>query len=114
MPAADNIRQQMRKGLLEFCLLLLLERKHEAYAQEIVQELKDADMIVVEGSLYPALMRLKNSGCLEYKWVESKQGPPRKYYSITETGKDLLKEHQAAWNEMRNAVEKLSTCTTNH
>ena len=88
---ADNIKSQMRKGYLEYCILLIL-RKKAAYASDIISELKDAKMIVVEGTLYPLLTRLKNSELLDYRWEESTQGPPRKYYEMTEKGIRFLEE----------------------
>lgn len=102
----DNVRSQMRKGVLEYCILCILE-KHEAYASSIIDELKKADMIVVEGTLYPLLIRQKNQGLLSYRWEESTQGPPRKYYCITEKGRTQLSEMDAAWQEMVNAIETL-------
>ena len=96
----------MRKGVLEYCILCILARK-EAYASAIIVELKAANMIVVEGTLYPLLIREKNQGYLTYRWEESPQGPPRKYYVITEKGKALLKEMDAAWNEIVTTIETL-------
>ena len=103
---ADNVRSQMRKGVLEYCILSLLA-KHEAYASDIIDELKKADMIVVEGTLYPLLIRQKNQGLLSYRWEESTQGPPRKYYCITERGSMQLAEMDSAWQEMVRAIETL-------
>ena len=96
----------MRKGVLEYCILCILARK-EAYASAIIEELKAANMIVVEGTLYPLLIREKNQGYLTYRWEESPQGPPRKYYVITEKGKALLQEMYAAWNEIVTTIETL-------
>ena len=103
---ADNVRSQMRKGVLEYCILGILA-KHEAYASNIIEELKRADMIVVEGTLYPLLIRQKNQGLLSYRWEESTQGPPRKYYCITERGRSQLADMDAAWQEMVRAIETL-------
>lgn len=100
----ENIKSQMRKGYLEYCILLILDKK-PAYVSDIIQILKEAKLIVVEGTLYSLLTRLKNSGFLEYKWQESTQGPPRKYYEITTKGKELLNELEIAWNEIKNVVE---------
>lgn len=100
----DNIKSQMRKGYLEYCILLILSRK-SAYVSEIIQILKDAKLIVVEGTLYPLLTRLKNGNILNYKWQESQQGPPRKYYELTEQGEQLLAELEEAWNEVRTVIE---------
>jgi PadR family transcriptional regulator PadR len=102
----DNNKAQMRKGILEYCILLLLSR-HDAYASEIIIELKSAQMIVVEGTLYPLLMRQKNQGWLGYRWEESPQGPPRKYYSLTEKGKALLRELDGSWREMVSSIEHI-------
>ena len=96
----------MRKGVLEYCILCILARK-EAYASAIIEELKAANMIVVEGTLYPLLIREKNQGYMTYRWEESPQGPPRKYYVITEKGKALLQEMDAAWNEIVTTIETL-------
>ena len=96
----------MRYGVLEYCILCILARK-EAYASAIIEELKAANMIVVEGTLYPLLIREKNQGYLTYRWEESPQGPPRKYYVITEKGKALLQEMDAAWNEIVTTIDTL-------
>lgn len=100
----DNIKSQMRKGVLEYCILGILGRE-DAYASLIISQLKDARMIVVEGTLYPLLTRLKNQGLLGYRWEESTQGPPRKYYSLTDKGREALVEMDAAWNETVACVE---------
>lgn len=105
---ADNIKSQMRKGYLEYCILLIL-RKKPAYASDIISELKDAKMIVVEGTLYPLLTRLKNSELLDYRWEESSQGPPRKYYEMTALGKSFLDELETAWDEINHVVTKLKS-----
>lgn len=96
----------MRKGVLEYCILCILARK-EAYASAIIEELKSANMIVVEGTLYPLLIREKNQGYLTYRWEESPQGPPRKYYIITDKGRSLLQEMDAAWSEIVTTIETL-------
>ena len=101
---ADNIKSQMRKGVLEYCILSLL-RKNDAYASSLIAELKEARMIVVEGTLYPLLTRQKNQGLLNYRWVESTQGPPRKYYTLTEKGKEALAEMDQVWNEVVGSIE---------
>ncbi|GAB1473824.1 PadR family transcriptional regulator [Bacteroidota bacterium] len=95
----DNLKSQMRKGVLEYCILSILSN-NDAYASSLIAELKDAKMIVVEGTLYPLLTRQKNQGLLSYRWEESQQGPPRKYYSITEKGRELLAEMDSAWEEI--------------
>lgn len=103
---SDNIRAQMRKGVLEYCILSILN-KQEAYASSILEELKKANMIVVEGTLYPLLIRQKNQGLLSYRWEESPQGPPRKYYVITDKGRFQLGEMDSAWQEMVDSIETL-------
>ena len=103
---ADNVRSQMRKGVLEYCILSILA-KREAYASSLIDELKAASLIVVEGTLYPLLIRQKNQGLLSYRWEESTQGPPRKYYCITAKGREQLAEMDAAWQEMVKAIETL-------
>ena len=102
----DNVRSQMRKGMLEYCILLLLHRE-AAYASDIIQKLKEARLIVVEGTLYPLLTRLKNDNLLSYEWVESTQGPPRKYYSLTSDGELFLQGLEEAWMELANTVNHL-------
>lgn len=102
----DNIKAQMRKGILEYCILSILSRD-DAYASQIIAELKQSEMIVVEGTLYPILTRQKNQGLLSYRWEESPQGPPRKYYTITEKGKTLLTELDKAWEEMVNQIRTI-------
>lgn len=104
--SSDNVRAQMRKGVLEYCILCILSRK-EAYASSILEELKAVGMLVVEGTLYPLLIRQKNQGLLSYRWEESPQGPPRKYYVITEKGRAQLAEMDAAWQEMVQSIETL-------
>lgn len=99
----DNIKSQMRKGILEYCILSILNN-NDAYASSLISDLKDARMIVVEGTLYPLLTRQKNQGLLSYRWEESPQGPPRKYYSITEKGKELLSEMDSAWQEVVDTI----------
>ena len=99
----DNVKSQMRKGILEYCILGILNKK-DSYASSIIAELKEAKMIVVEGTLYPLLIRQKNQGLLTYRWEESTQGPPRKYYSITEKGRAQLAEMDIVWNEMVETI----------
>ncbi|MCQ2120142.1 MAG: PadR family transcriptional regulator [Bacteroidales bacterium] len=104
--SSDNIRSQMRKGLLEYCILSILARK-EAYSSAILDELKAANMLVVEGTLYPLLIREKNQGLLSYRWEESPQGPPRKYYCLTEKGRAQLGEMDAAWKEIVESLDNI-------
>ena len=103
---SDNVRSQMRKGVLEYCILSILSQK-EAYASSLLEELKAANMLVVEGTLYPLLIRQKNQGLLSYRWEESPQGPPRKYYVITDKGRAQLSEMDAAWQEMVESIAAL-------
>jgi len=102
----DNTKAQMRKGILEYCILMLLSKK-EAYPSEIIGALKNAKLIVVEGTIYPLLTRLKNAELLSYNWVESSSGPPRKYYSITEQGHQFLNDLENTWDELAFAVQSL-------
>ncbi|HIA37557.1 MAG TPA: PadR family transcriptional regulator [Flavobacteriales bacterium] len=99
----ENTKAQMRKGVLEYCILSILSGG-EAYPSDIIIKLKKAKLIVVEGTLYPLLTRLKNSGLLTYRWEESKSGPPRKYYKLTEVGIKFLSELDITWNELQTAV----------
>lgn len=103
----ENTKAQMRKGILEFCILSILS-KNDHYASEILDTLKGGKMIVVEGTIYPLLTRLKNSGLLEYRWEESTSGPPRKYYKITEAGKASLAELSTSWKALTTAVNKIT------
>lgn len=103
----ENTQAQMRKGILEFCILSILN-SGEAYPSEILDQLKKAKLIVVEGTLYPLLTRLKNMELLSYRWEESTSGPPRKYYSITESGQISLSALQETWNELQFAVDNLT------
>ena len=99
----ENTKAQMRKGVLEYCILSVL-KDEDAYVAEILATLKDAKMLVVEGTIYPLLTRLKNAGLLDYRWEESTSGPPRKYYNLTEKGKLFLTKLTTTWNELQNAV----------
>ena len=103
----ENTQVQMRKGILEYCILHIISRG-EVYASDMLDELTAARMIVVEGTLYPLLTRLKNSGLVEYKWVESKSGPPRKYYKLTIGGTDFLKGLSETWNELVQSTEMIT------
>ena len=100
----ENTKAQMRKGVLEFCILSILS-KGDAYTSEILSQLKDAKLLVVEGTVYPLLTRLKNAGLLSYRWEESTSGPPRKYYGLTETGKIFLTGLNTTWTELVSAVQ---------
>ena len=103
---ADNVKSQMRKGILEYCILLILNRR-KVYANDIILLLQEAHLIVVEGTLYPLLTRLKNMDLLTYQWVESNQGPPRKYYELTAIGEQFLGELEQAWSEIENTISHL-------
>ena len=106
----DNAKSQMRKGMLEYCVLLLLS-KEPSYANDIITRLKQAELIVVEGTLYPLLTRLKKDGLLSYEWRESTQGTPRKYYALTPDGSAFLLELDTAWNELARTVGLLKDLT---
>src|SRR6218665_2537832 len=99
----ENAKAQMRKGVLEFCILSVLQRG-EKYPSDILEELKNGKLLVVEGTLYPLLTRLKNDGVLDYRWEESTSGPPRKYYTLTKIGKTFLTELNGTWTELSDAV----------
>ena len=103
MVNSENAKAQMRKGVLELCILSILSQG-EAYPTEIIEKLKVTKLVVVEGTLYPLLTRLKNTGLLTYRWEESTSGPPRKYYFLTEIGQTYLNELQVSWSELVNAV----------
>ncbi len=102
----ENAKAQMRKGVLEYCILLILSN-NDAYASDIINQLKGAKMIVVEGTLYPLLTRLKNAKLLSYRWEESTQGPPRKYYALTQEGQTFLGEMDNSWNALVAAVKQI-------
>lgn len=104
----ENTKAQMRKGVLEFCILSVL-KDGEAYTSDILETLKDAKMLVVEGTIYPLLTRLKNEGLLSYRWEESTSGPPRKYYELTDTGRLFLTELNQTWTELQQAVNKVTS-----
>jgi len=102
----ENAKAQMRKGILEYCILSILAKK-DLYTTDIINALKDNDLIVVEGTLYPLLTRQKNAGLLNYRWEESTQGPPRKYYALTEVGRAYLKELDQSWDSLINSVKSI-------
>lgn len=104
----ENTASQMRKGVLEFCILSVI-KSGEVYPSEIIDAMKAANLNLLEGTLYPLLTRLKNAELLNYRWVESTGGPPRKYFSLTEKGLTFYKELEATWNELANAVEKITS-----
>ena len=104
----ENTKAQMRRGVLEFCILSIL-KDGEAYTSDILESLKEGKLLVVEGTVYPLLTRLKNAGLLSYRWEESTSGPPRKYYGLTETGKLFLKELNTTWSELQEAVNRVTS-----
>ncbi|MFM9945775.1 MAG: PadR family transcriptional regulator [Bacteroidia bacterium] len=106
----ENTISQMRKGILEYCILAVISRG-EIYASDILNELKEAHLIVVEGTLYPLLTRLKNAGLLTYTWKESVQGPPRKYFLLTDEGRKFLKELDETWKDLNYSVNKTTQTT---
>lgn len=110
----EKTKTQMRKGILEYCILSIIKRGGDAYASDIIDELKKSEMIVVEGTLYPLLTRLKNDDLLNYRWEESTSGPPRKYYTLTESGITFLSELAETWNQLQNAVNKVTQETNQH
>jgi len=103
----DNTASQMRKGVLEFCILSII-KLGEAYPSDIIDMMKSANLNILEGTLYPLLTRLKNAEFLTYRWVESNSGPPRKYFSLTEKGAEFYKELEATWLELASAVETIT------
>ena len=103
----ENTQSQMRKGILEFCILSVI-RRGEAYPSDIVEEMRAANLQILEGTLYPLLTRLKNAEMLTYRWVESNSGPPRKYFSMTEKGELFYRDLENTWNELANAVQQLT------
>lgn len=109
----ENTQVQMRKGILEYCILSIISHG-ESYASDIIEELRNARLLVVEGTLYPLLTRLKNNGLLSYQWLESTSGPPRKYYQLTPEGIHVLSELQKTWQELVfavDAVQKINKST---
>ena len=103
----ENTKQQMRKGILEFCIFSVLKDR-DLYASEILISLKEARLLVVEGTLYPLLTRLKNADLLQYRWEESSSGPPRKYYTLTEKGTQFLEELKSTWEELQHSINKVT------
>jgi PadR family transcriptional regulator PadR len=108
----ENTQTQMRKGILEYCILSIISHG-EIYASDILNELRTAKLLVVEGTLYPLLTRLKNNGLLSYQWLESTSGPPRKYYQLTEQGIIVLVELEKTWDELHYAVSTVRVNKTN-
>lgn len=102
----DNVKIQMRKGILDYCIIAILA-SGDSYAPAIIAELKKAEMIVVEGTLYPILTRMKNAGYLTYRWEESPQGPPRKYYTLTAEGKEYLRSLDEAWDKLVEQINAI-------
>ena len=108
----ENVKAQMRKGILEYCILCVLS-DGDAYTSDIINRLKESQIIVVEGTLYPLLTRQKNTGLLAYRWEESTQGPPRKYYTITDNGRSYLADLDDSWQKLVESVNKLrNNCQT--
>ena len=103
----ENIKSQMRKGVLEYCILSIISRQ-EVYTSDILEALRQADLLVVEGTLYPLLSRLKNNGLLNYRWQESTDGPPRKYFTLTEEGQGLLSALNQEWMTINTAITKIT------
>lgn len=105
---AENTQSQMRKGVLEYCILAVI-RRSEVYPSEIIEQMKAADLQILEGTLYPLLTRLKNAGLLRYRWEESVAGPPRKYFSLTEAGEVFYGELARTWSQLSRAVRSLTS-----
>ncbi|MBQ7531572.1 MAG: PadR family transcriptional regulator [Paludibacteraceae bacterium] len=103
----DNIKSQMRKGVLEYCILSVISRQ-EVYTSDILEALRQADLLVVEGTLYPLLSRLKNNGLLKYRWQESTDGPPRKYFTLTDEGRQILTALNQEWETITKAISKIT------
>ena len=108
----ENTQSQMRKGILEFCILSII-RRGEAYPSDIVEEMRTTGLRILEGTLYPLLTRLKNAEMLSYRWVESNSGPPRKYFSLTPKGEAFYKELEQTWQELANGVNALANKNSN-
>lgn len=106
----ENTKAQMRKGILEYCILSIISQQ-DAYVGELLQQLKDAELIVVEGTIYPLMTRLKNAELLSYRWEESNSGPPRKYYSLTEKGAQFIEELSKTWQNLEQSVDRVTTKT---
>ena len=103
----DNIKSQMRKGILEYCILTIISQK-EAYTSDIIDTLRRANLLVVEGTIYPILTRLKNNGLLSYRWQESNDGPPRKYFSLTDEGKSMLDALNEEWGNISQSINQIT------
>ena len=103
----ENSKSQMRKGILEYCILSIINRQ-EVYTSDILEALRQADLLVVEGTVYPLLSRLKNNGLLKYRWQESTDGPPRKYFTLTEEGEQLLVSLNQEWSIISKAINKIT------
>lgn len=103
----ENIKSQMRKGILEYCILTIISRQ-EVYTSDILEALRRADLLVVEGTLYPLLSRLKNNGLVKYRWQESTDGPPRKYFTLTDEGMEMLSALNQEWAIIGNAITKIT------
>jgi PadR family transcriptional regulator, regulatory protein PadR len=103
----QNTQSQMRKGVLEFCILSIIQQG-EVYPSDIVERMKAANLHILEGTLYPLLTRLKNAGFLTYRWVESNSGPPRKYFMMTDKGHEFYQELEKTWTELADAVQALT------
>ncbi|MBS1774506.1 MAG: PadR family transcriptional regulator [Bacteroidetes bacterium] len=105
----ENTESQMRKGLLELCILGIIQKEKEAYPSDILEQLKQAKLVVLEGTLYPLLTRLKNANILTYRWEESTSGPPRKYYALTADGQQMYEQLKRSWDEISTSVNHLTT-----
>ena len=104
----DNIKTQMRKGIVEYGVLSIISSRGEAYTSDVIEVLRDADLLVVEGTVYPLLTRMKNNGLLTYRWEESREGPPRKYFRLTPEGAALLADLEQEWNAITASIQKVT------
>ena len=107
----ENTQSQMRKGVLEYCILSIIKRG-EAYPGDIIEEMRNSGLTLLEGTLYPLLNRLKNAGVLTYQWVESTSGPPRKYFRLTDKGREFYELLETTWNELATGVASLTKSDT--
>lgn len=105
----ENIKTQMRKGIMEYCVLSIIRNRGEAYTSDILEVLRNADLLVVEGTVYPLLSRMKNHGLLAYRWEESREGPPRKYFRLTPEGEDLLLDLEKEWNAVTKSIQQVTS-----
>lgn len=97
---------QLRRGVLEHCVLALLEGE-ERYGYDLVTELSEAGLLASEGTMYPLLSRLRKVELVETSWRESTSGPPRRYYSLTHRGRDAVVAFRVAWGDFKTSVDTI-------